>query len=564
MAANNFNLKHSINGDAVIGFTSAKKMQTLGWMDSSKVSTYLMDDDGQSHKKHLGMINLFQTTHEVDIPFMKDLFADSAVLECAEDESITYDLPVTMTEAKCYSAKDTSGLQDFPGIDEGVFELVLSREFTKGDVLTYDPQYGEQVMVSSQHEVERVGENFRHYVVYMTNDKGAWFPKDKLIAGIQWMKIDHALAELDTSFSSVNMIKNPAGSITCEFVLGSPRGVETFATAKAYNMKSPGLGEFTSDMMDNVKEKLRGLGGKAGEMFFMAKSAGENGFYDKSLKVGATLEYLVLLELAVMECYSLLFSKAAQINTDNGVKRVNEGVWHQIRRGKLIQYAKPGGITVDHLHEAASYVYKNSTKIMPKDRVLKFKCGWYAYQNMLQIIRKEAVHQLNGIPANMTGTDSQIKPVFSGSNDSLKMEPVIIDSALIPGVGQVEAEYDPSLDYQPLADRHSSGMYGEGKAHTSYSMVIWDVTKDIYSNVTSQVKNAELVEGGSERSNIYYVKPEGEHVVYGYEQGRMPDRGQSTYVSSSLKQMGKTFWAYSQSGALVLDTTRYVTIELQM
>ena len=79
-------------------------MQTLGWMDSAKVSTYLLDEEGQSHKKHLGMINLFQTTHEVEIPFMKDLFAESAVLECAEDESITYDLPVSRTEVKCYSA----------------------------------------------------------------------------------------------------------------------------------------------------------------------------------------------------------------------------------------------------------------------------------------------------------------------------------------------------------------------------------------------------------------------------------------------------------------------------
>jgi hypothetical protein len=564
MATNNFNLRHSINGDAVIGFMSAKKMQTLGWMDAAKVSTYLLDDEGQSHRKHLGMINLFQTTHEVEIPFMKDLFEDSAVLECGEDESITYDLPVSRTEVKCYSAVDTSGKYDFPGIDEGVFELVLSQEFTKGDILTYDPQYGEQVMVSSQHEVERVGENFRHYVVYMTNDKTAYFPKDKLIAGLQWMKIGNALAELDTGFSSVNMIKNPAGSITCEFILGSPRGVETFMTAKAYNMKAPGLAEFTGDMMDSVKENLRALGGSAGEMFWMAKSAGSEGFYDQTMKVGATLEYLVLLELAMMEAYSLLFAKAATINTDNGTKRVNEGVWHQIRRGKLIKYAKPGGITIDHLHEVASYIYKNNTKIKPKNRTLKFKCGWYAHQNMKQIIRTEAIQQLNGIPAGMLGTDAQIGKVFSGNLDSLQMNAVAIDSVFIPGVGQVEVEHDPSLDYQPLSDRFSAKMFGEGMAHTSYSMVIWDVTNPMYSNVTSTVNNAELVEGGSKTANIYYIKPEGSHVTYGYEQGRMEDRGQNTYVKSSLKQMGKTFWATSQSGALVLDTTRYVVIELQL
>jgi hypothetical protein len=358
------------------------------------------------------------------------------------------------------------------------------------------------------------------------------------------------------------MIKNPAGSITNEFILGSPRGVETFMTAKAAKMKSPGLNQFTSDMMDSVQQKLDYLGGKSREMFFIANKRGGN-LDTNSMMIGTTLEYLALMELALMETYSLLFAKAATIQTSNGIKRVNEGVWHQIRRGKLIKYAKPGGITVDHIHEAASYIYKNST-IPVRERTIKFKAGWYAYQNAMQIFREEAVQQLNGIPAGMIGTDAQIKPVFKGNLDELEMQAVVINSVLIPGIGRVIVEHDPSLDYQPLADRFSSGMYGEGKAHTSHSMVIWDASSPEYSNVTSKVKNADLVEGGSMKSNIYYIKPEGAHVVYGYEQGRMADGSQTTNVLTSLKYMGKTFWATSQSGALVLDTTRYVVIELQL
>ena len=561
---NRFDIRETINGDAVIGFTSAKEMKTLGWLDASKVSAYLMDDsDEQTHRKHLGMVNLFKTTHQVDIPFMRDLFSSSAVLECSEGESITYDLPVTRTEVKCYSAVDTSGRYDYPGIDEGVFELILSQEFTKGDILTYDPMYGEQVIVSEDHDTERVGENFLHYVQYATNDRRKWFPKDKLVAGLKWMKVGNVLAEYSTAFSGINMIKNPAGSITNEFILGSPRGVETFMTAKASKMKSPGLNNFTADMMDSVKMKLDHMGGKSREMFFIGQKMGD-GIDRGSMMIGTTLEYLALMELAMMECYSLLFAKAATIQTSNGVKRVNEGVWHQIRRGKLIKYAKPGGITIDHIHEASSYVYKNSS-IPVRDRVIKFKTGWFAYQNVLQLFREEAINQLNGIPAGLIGTDAQIKdPVFSGKLDELEMQAVVIQSVLFPGIGRVIVEHDPSLDYQPLSDRFSSGMYGEGFAHTSYSMVIWDASSPEYSNVTSKVKGADLVEGGSSRSNIYYVKPEGAHVVYGYEQGRMADRGQTTNIVSSLKYMGKTFWATSQSGALVLDTTRYVVVELQL
>ena len=183
---------------------------------------------------------------------------------------------------------------------------------------------------------------------------------------------------------------------------------------------------------------------------------------------------------------------------------------------------------------------------------------------MLQLFREEALSQLGRLPAGMLGDAAQINdPVFSGKLDELRMEAVQIESVLFPGIGRVIIQHDASLDYQPLSDRFSSGMFGEGEAHTSHSLVIWDASKPEYSNVTSKVKGADLVEDGSKNANIYYVKPEGSHVVYGYEQGRMENGSQNTNISSSLKYMGKTFWATSQSAALVLDTTRYIIIELK-
>lgn len=561
---NTFDIKQVINGDSVIGFTSHKEMKTQGWLDASKVSAYLMDDDGQSYKKHLGMIELFRTTHNVAVPFMKDLFESSSVLECNELEPITYDLPVNRKKYDCFTAVNTSDKFDYPGVEESYFELILNKEFSKGDILTYDPQYGQQVMVSSEHEVERVGENFKHQVQFMTQDKNAWFPKEFLVAGVNWMKIGNALAEYDTTFSSINMIKNPAGSITSEFILGSPRGVETFTTAAAARAKVPGLNVVADDMRERAMAGLESLGGKDKNMFFTAKlDANGKGFRKGNMRVGMTLEYLALMELALMETYSLLFAKAATIQTSNGVKRVNEGAWHQIRRGKLIKYAKPGGITLDHIHEAAAYIYKNSN-IPPKDRMIKFKAGWFAFQNVLQLFREEAISQLGALPAGMIGTDMQIKDkVFSGNLDELEMQAVQITSVTFPGVGKIIVEHDSSLDYQPMADRFSSGMFGEGEAHTAHSLVIWDATKPEYSNVTSKVKGADLAQGGNKMSNIYYVKPEGSHVTYGYEQGRMANGEQFSNVASSIKYMGKQFWATSQSASLVLDTTRYIVIELK-
>lgn len=559
MSQNRFDLHESINGDYVVGFTNVKELKTLGWMDSAKVSTYLMDDNN-SHKKHLGLINLFATSHKKSMPFLKDLFSQAAVLEVAEGQSITYDLPVDRSEVKCYTAEDTSAEYDFPGIDNGIFVLVLNQEFTKGDILTYDPVYGEQVMVSAEHDVEQVGENFKHYVTMQTNDKSKYFPKEYLRAGREWIKLTNKIAEFDTAFSTLSLVKDPTGTITNEFLLSDPRGIETFVTGKAARMKSPGLTGFANGVSDKINAQLEAMGGKNG--MFVAKK-NPNGTLNPMM-IGSTLEYLALMELSQMEANELLFAKAATVNTANGVKRVNEGVWHQIRRGKLIKYARQGGITLDHIYEAVSYIYQNSD-IPVGQRSVKFKAGWLAYQNMLQLFREHAISQLNGLPAGLIGTDGQLpSKVFSGALNNLSLAAVAITEVQFPGVGKVTVEHDDSLDYMPSTDRFSSGFYSEGFAHTSNSLVIWDVTSPEYSNVTSKVQNAKLVEGGSQQANIYYVKPEGQpHVTYGYEQGRTANKDQFENVASSIKQMGRTFWATSQSSALVLDTTRYVTIELQ-
>lgn len=555
----------SINGDSVIGFTSMKEMKNLKYLDAPKMAAYMMDGEN-SHRKHLGLINLFATTHQRTVPFMRNLFEKAAVLETTPDQIITYDLPVDREDMACYTTGDTSAEQDKPGIDETVFAIELSEEFTKGDILTYDPMYGEQLIISEDHEVEPIGDAFRHYAYMVTQDKTKFFPLDKLKPGIEYIKLTNVIGEYGTNYSSINLIKPASGTITNEFLLGDPRGVETFYTGKASRMKHPGFSDFTDKARKDAVKRLEQMGGSNSDMFFTAKASlnaeGKVGFDPNTVTIGATLEYLALAELTLMESGSLLFSKAGSFRTNHGTKMINEGAWHQIRRGKIISYPKAGGITFNHIRKAVQYVYKNSNIPVLKRRV-KFRVGSMAHANMMQLFREESLQQVKALPEALLGTDAQIPKVFSGSLDNLHMEAIMITSVVVPGIGTIEVELDESLDYQPLSDRFSAGFYGSGYAHTAYSMVIEDATNPEYTNVNDVVDGAELVEGGSSNANIYYVKPEGDHLVYGYEQGRTANEGNSRYVQSSLKQMARTFWAHSTSASLVLDTTRYVVIELQ-
>lgn len=556
---NVFDLKNNINGDNIIRFTNSKRMKLAGFMDSAKVFSELMDPEQDSYRKHLGLVQLFETTHQIRVPFLKDLWAGAQVLTVGEGESITYDLPIVRDDYRCVTAEDTSALYDFPGKGDTVFELILNEEFTAGDVLTYDMMYGLQAIVSDQHEVEPVGENFRHYVKMSSNDPEAYFPVDKLKAGVQYFKVDNVLGEFSTKFSKVNGANRVTGTLTNEFFLGDPRGVETFYTRKAANMKSAGLNAFTDEMYNSVSNQLDQMGGN--DMFIVGKNLGNGRIGDA--RIGTLLEYFSLMELAQMEAKSLMFARGATIQDANGVRRINEGIWYSMRRGKRIEYARPGGLTKNHLLEAAGYLFANSNTPIEK-RSIKFKAGWMAYQNVLDIFRHEALSQLANLPQGMLGADAQIGKVFTGSMNDLQMQYIAITGVVIPGLGRVQVEHDPSLDYEPFSDRLGRGFHStQGFADSSYSLVIWDAGNPENVNVEDRVRGAKLVQGGAKNANIYYVKPEGPSVTYGYEQGRMADGDSFTRVASSMKTMGRGFWCFNQSSALLLDTGRYITIELQ-
>lgn len=553
---NQFTLRPTVNGDNMIAFTNSKNLKFNGYLDKAKVLADLMCDEDKSHIVHLGLIQTMEQTHNVQIPMLKNLFEKAQVLTVREGEVIHYDLPVYRDDYRCVTAEDTSSHTDYPGYDGTVFPLILNEEFAKGDVLTYDAQFGEQVVVSEEHEVEPVGENFRHWVYINDNDKARSFPKDKLEAGIEYFKIGHYAAEYSQTLSTISSVKNPTGTITNEFILGSPRGVETFYTRAAANMKNSNLNTLTEAMYSNVEQQMAQYGGA--DMFVM----GRQGASMSEATVGSLLEYFSFMELARMEAASLMFAKGSTMQTSNGVKRINEGLWRQLRRGKVISYSRPGGITVNHLMEAANYIFGNSNTPIHQRRIM-FEGGHFATLNVEQIIRAEALAQGQLIPAHMVGNDAQIPAIYSGPLDDLKMAYVKISEAYIPGLGIVSVKHNPSLDYQPFTDSYTRGNYGIGQfAHTTHSLVIWDATDPQYVNVEDRVKNAKVVKNGNKSANIYYVKNEGPNVTYGFEQGRMANGSQFSNVMSSMKTMARTFWCYNQSSVLMLDTTRHVLIEL--
>lgn len=554
-----------VNGDTVIGYTNTKKVKDLGWMDMATLSSWYQEDP---NKNHLGLVELFSSMADYRMPIYKNFFKDKAVVEVnGANGTFTYDLPVKKPTG-CYTAGDTSTYSEAPGIDNTVFPLILDDIFQPGDILTYDAQYGEQVIISEDHEVIKEGDSWKHMVTMMTNNSGAWYPADKLKTGVEYFKVGHGLGEFSEKFSNIQS-PNTVGTLSCEFVLGNHRGVETFYTMYSGMKNFSGAALHSQKYWDKFMADMENMGvdedGKALDMFVVGKLDKETGKMKKSTaRVGSTMEYLVLMELMKLESHSLLFQKAAVITNVNGTKRLNEGIWHQIRRGRIIKYPKPGAITRNHIKQSASYLFRNRKDLMPHQREIKFKCGYMAYLNMMNIFREEVLSQVTNMSSYL-GTDRSLpaSPIKGKNLQSLELEAVMFQKVNIPEIGLVSIEHDPSLDYQPLTDRLEKGFEGDGYAWSSYSMVIWDAASSEYSNaLTNLPSGVSLIDGGAPKSNIFYVKPEGGSMWWGYSDGRWnPD--QASGIMSSMKQMGREFWAHNISAGWVRDISRFITIELK-
>lgn len=260
----------------------------------------------------------------------------------------------------------------------------------------------------------------------------------------------------------------------------------------------------------------------------------------------------------------ILFQRAGTVRSTNGIIRYNEGLWHQLRRGFIIRYGKPGGVQISHLKEAAEYIFRANPDLAYEDRRLKFKCGTLIFENMLDLFQEEIMRQAEYRKfAPFAGADRQIPSNVEGKNlKELSWKPIRFTSVYIPQLGQIEIERDSSLDYGMMQDRFSAGFHGNQKSHTAYSMIIWDAANPFYSNNTQDIpKGTSVPEGANKNANIYLVKPEGALTYSGMINGRY-DMRKSSDIVASHKTIAQEFWAYNNVSVWVKDPSRFVMIEL--
>lgn len=545
-------------GNEMIAFMSGKDVSRYfdGSMDNASLEMWYQEDPMNNH---LGLMTYWNKQRRSrSLSLFDNLLTERSVIEVnGEDGSFTYDVEVER-DTGCYVEEDGT-YQHNAGIDGSIFYVTLNREFAPGTVLTYDDQDGMQFIIyDGEEEVEPTGTGgFKHPVQLVTNNKRASFPTQYLAKGTEYFVVSHASPEYGTKLAKVEMPSTP-DTQRFEFRLGSVSGTETWVTATAdrKSLKDGVLTASSEQYRDKLLDEMDRYG--LGE-FLVRMDLGANGKPNyNSANIGSTLEYLTKRELHKLMGTKLMFQRAATIKSGNGVIHLNEGLWRQIQRGYTIEYGYE--IKREHISLAAEYVFQNSD-VHVRDRNIKFKCGTYAYENVLEIFKEEVTQQLSNA-SSLLGNDMLIPNPVSGPLDSLELKPATFKKVFLPTIGNVEIELDTSLDYGGRMDRFARGSHQHGKSWTAYSMIIWDASSSEYSNRGQGLpEGTSLVENGNSRANVYLVKPEGEMFYSGRDQGRYSDRSNSD-ILASYKYRGVGYWTYCSGDIWVKDPSKFVTIQL--
>lgn len=572
------NFPTHINGEEIISVVQGKKFMNRsatfqGMLDRNE---YLFNEE--DNRYHLGLLSSWGMQGRESYPMITKLLERGTELKVKGFfGEFTYDKPFYDPRPgmrTLASTRDEAG--DYPGIDESDFDIILSEKCYPGEIIGTDP-YGDedQLYVISSEASELNGEGWRTTVTLTTTSSSASYNPSLLESNISYFKINHIGSEYNTTFAGVELpTGQPTGVLRARFKLGGIRGIEGYVTGFADAINSglnavDGKDVESERAMAALRDRYANGDNTANTVIFGDKQDVPN------LRASSLMEFLVERTLMKRTATSHMWQRQGQIrNTNGAITYLNEGAWHQLRRGKIITIPKVMGITKAHIAEAVNFAYRNNPALPWEEREIVFEGGKLAEQNLLLIFQNEIQQQLTVLMqgnffATLFGADGllpeSLKTSLVGGNslNELEIKSLLrfVSVPLLGIAGKVTIKYNSALDHfagTPL--EHRSQLPG-GYDWTSHSLIIWDVRSQEYSN------NAKNIQGASDetdvriKDNLYLVRPEEGMVYKGSENGRW-DGGKTSNIVSSSRMIGQGFWAFNSSAVWMPYPENVVMIEL--
>jgi hypothetical protein len=491
----------------------------------------------------------------------KKVVEKNQVLEVnGQDGGFKYKMAVE-TDNCLRTVEDTSfqAADGYVGGDGTSFRIVLNKKLAPFQTLSCDKAFSNAYLMVTDQEVDSLAHGYVHYVTLLGSeqDKLKVYPSSLLKADVVYTVASNAYISEYSEKLGIPHMPGSSNYIECEFKLGSGQGAEHWFTAKAdsYKLQS---GYTTADTQKYLQELAQYGLDKTNLALIQAKTA------TSTISTAADiLEILTMRSFTERFNSSLMFMQGAKVSNGKGSLEFNEGLWQQMRRGKIFTYNKKGDLQVADLVAVRNYVFLNNTSRV-EETFLNINAGSELYDNIDRIIQNAAVTQLNNL-SNLLGADAVTKDrIVTGTLTELQVERVKFAYAHIPGVGKLSATEDTTLNYlDEGTDVRRRGVNPKGYDHTTYSGYIWNVSDQFYSN-NAKLPDGTVAVGGETmaKHNVYLVRPERNPIVWGRNQGRYSSRKASDIAASS-NLMGEGFFIYGFGAMWMPDPSKFVMIELK-
>lgn len=579
------NIPSQINGKEIVKVVNGKKVGSKGIIQGmiDRNDAYYVDNQAEYH---IGLISSWGSNSRETYPMLAKLLEKGSEIKVKGlNGSFTFDKHF-YDEQKgmrvVSSTVDDAGVA--AGVDENEFDIILSEKCYPGDILGTDPYGDEEQLYVVGCEASEYGVQGWRVTVKLTNSSpGAVYNPALLDVGIPYFKINHVVTEYTTSFTGVDNIEGaPSGFLTARFRLGGVRGVEGFVTGFA---DAQGSGFAAAKVDSNVEKSVSQMQKKYGDgdiggntvIFGNKPNDVEMESFLKTARATSLMEYLVEKTLNKRTLVSHIWQKGGRIksNESGATVTLNEGIWHSIQKGKVINIPKMGGITKSHIAEAVNYTFKNNPDLPWEEREVVFEVGKLAENNLLKLFQEEIQQQItvlkqSGVLASLFGNqgmlDSKLRDSFVSGTDlnNLEIKSLIrfTKVTLIGIAGKVSFKHNPALDHLGGQTQEFKGQFQDNYDWTAHSAIIWDVTDNQYSNNDLNLRGADVVNGDSQlKDNLYIVRPEDGMLFKGSENGRW-DKGSTSGIVSSSKVIGSNFWAFNSSATFIPRPENVVIIQL--
>lgn len=565
-----------IGGAEVIKVISGKKYQGdphfQGMLDRNE---YLYHEDDRAY--HLKLMSAWGSRGRESYSLVAKLLEDASKIEVnGFFGSIEMEKPFYNTREGLRTVASTvKEAGDFPGADESEFPIILSEKAYPGDILCADPAGDAPALfVTSSEASTLTGEGWYTMVTLTTGQQEDVYDASLLEAGINYYKLDHKGVEYTTQFTGVDIPTGaPAGVVKARFRLGGIRGVEGYVTGFADAIKAgfpavDGKEDATQRAIKEFQDKYANGNSAADFVVFGDKKDLPNA------SACTLMEFLVEKTLAKRTETSLIWMKPGQIKGANGaINYLNEGLWHQMRRGKVITIPHYMGITRAHIQEAVEYVFRNDDQMDWTEREIVFEAGKIAEQNLLQIFQTEVSQRLSemvqsGYYQVLFGDRGLLperlmdKIVTGSSLDELEFNSLLrFTKVRLMGIaGSVTFRLNPAFNYLAGSPTGFKGTFPGGLDWTAHSLAIFDIRNQKYSNNGKYIKTDTGLDKHV-KANFNLVVPAGGMTYKGFENGRW-DRGKTSNIAATSRLIGQGFWAFNASALLALRPEDIVLMEL--